>query len=254
MTKKTIVTTIAVFVFSLSLVYLPIFKVSHAMSPIQHPSPIVTPNVEIVGGYLNIDGKESPVGTLIEVYCDESSISGQFKTMYSGRYLVSVNSFNSSTQGTERYCKNGNTMKFLVNGVLASPVPVSGTIEFNGNFATLLSNININGAGPTEKCPLLLTPGIDAITHTCIEYSSPCLIPEKMIAVKNASSCKDSGDVNKDKNINLSDLSSLLSQFNKKGSKLQADLNGDEIVNTFDLSLLRHILIMNKVLKEQGRK
>lgn len=58
------------------------------------------------------------------------------------------------------------------------------------------------------------------------------------------------GDGNNDGKINLVDLSVLLTDFNKTGGfRPSIDLNGDGVINTFDFSLMRNLLIQNKVIK-----
>ncbi len=58
------------------------------------------------------------------------------------------------------------------------------------------------------------------------------------------------GDGNEDGRVNLADMSVLLSDFNKtSGYRLSIDLNGDGKINTFDFSLLRNLLIANKVIR-----
>lgn len=57
------------------------------------------------------------------------------------------------------------------------------------------------------------------------------------------------GDVNLDKKVNLVDMSSLLTLWNKSGQGVGADLNNDGLVNTFDYSLMRNILIENNIIR-----
>lgn len=58
------------------------------------------------------------------------------------------------------------------------------------------------------------------------------------------------GDGNKDGKINLVDLSVLLADFNKNnGIRTGIDMNGDGVINSFDFSLLKNVLIANKVIK-----
>ncbi len=58
------------------------------------------------------------------------------------------------------------------------------------------------------------------------------------------------GDGNKDGKIDLVDMSILLSYFNKTSSLPPIDMNEDKKINSFDFSLLRKILIENRVIRE----
>ncbi len=58
------------------------------------------------------------------------------------------------------------------------------------------------------------------------------------------------GDGNGDGKINLQDMSVLLSIFNNlKGYKSSLDLNADGIINSFDFSLMRNLLVKNGVIR-----
>lgn len=58
------------------------------------------------------------------------------------------------------------------------------------------------------------------------------------------------GDVNGDGKVTLVDMSALLSKWGKTGDEAgNADLNNDEIVNTFDYSLMLQSLIQNGIIK-----
>lgn len=62
------------------------------------------------------------------------------------------------------------------------------------------------------------------------------------------------GDGNTDGKINLTDMSVLLTDFNKeKGFREPIDMNDDKKINTFDFSLHRKLLIDTGVIKGQGR-
>lgn len=61
---------------------------------------------------------------------------------------------------------------------------------------------------------------------------------------------KGSGDGNKDSRIDLADLSTLLTDFNKDNNfREEVDMNADKKINTFDFSLMRNLLIEKKVIK-----
>lgn len=60
------------------------------------------------------------------------------------------------------------------------------------------------------------------------------------------------GDGNTDGKINLTDMSVLLTDFNKeKGYREQIDMNDDKKINTFDFSLHRNLLVDLGVIKEK---
>lgn len=59
-----------------------------------------------------------------------------------------------------------------------------------------------------------------------------------------------SGDANNDSRIDLGDMSVLLSDFNKNsGFRRALDMNGDGVINTFDFSLMRNLLITSRVIR-----
>lgn len=75
----------------------------------------------------------------------------------------------------------------------------------------------------------------------CIPVPQPSTIPSPTTV---------SGDGNSDGKVDLADLSALLSDFNKSGGvRTGIDLNGDGIINSFDFSLMRDLLIQKGIIK-----
>ncbi len=82
----------------------------------------------------------------------------------------------------------------------------------------------------------------------CLDATPPCLMPEPPGGWCLPSSIKI-GDGNKDGKIDLVDMSVLLSWFNKTGYLPPIDMNDDGVVNTFDFSLHRKVLLELGVIK-----
>lgn len=87
---------------------------------------------------------------------------------------------------------------------------------------------------------------------TCISPPSPT--PTVKPSVAPSASPKtgcvgfESGDANKDKFINLTDSSNLMTKFNKQINDC-ADMNGDGKINVLDLSMMRKLLIDKGIIK-----
>lgn len=111
----------------------------------------------------------------------------------------------------------------LFTGAATTPKTYSGTI--------ILRN---TGNGKQISFPATLTVIPDA---------SPSPSPS-------ATPIPGSGDGNKDGKVNLVDLSVLLTDFNKnQGFRTGIDLNGDGVINTFDFSLMRTLLIQKGIIR-----
>lgn len=97
---------------------------------------------------------------------------------------------------------------------------------------------------PPASCP--------AITIAVKPAVQPTPTPTYTVTPTSAP-VKGDGDGNKDGKVDLIDLSVLLTDFNKDGGfRTGVDLNGDGVVNTFDFSLMRNLLIANGIIKDTG--
>lgn len=134
-------------------------------------------------------------------------------------------------------------------------------------------------------CVSVITPAKDPKSGVCKEFPTPCEVPDGWVKVNSCQAqcpeppkcdgqliygdpkrddpnrcpsyvCKPTpkrkGDGNLDEKVNLTDMSVLLSDFNKeKGFREPIDMNDDGKINTFDFSLMRKLLIDLKVIKGQ---
>ncbi len=134
---------------------------------------------------------------------------------------------------------------------------------------------------PEEVCVQVITPAKDPKTGECKEFPTPCDVPEGWVKVDKCEApppsceprpaCLDAtppclmpeppggwcppssikiGDGNKDGKINLVDMSVLLTYFNKTGNLPPIDMNNDGVINTFDFSLMRKLLLELGVIKD----
>lgn len=120
-----------------------------------------------------------------------------------------------------------------------------GGIENTANTWTWVDYQNGN---KNSKIDLNLAAGTYTVrmigNQPNIKLDRVLLMPDALcVPADKGDSCVEAatqpGDVNGDKIVNVFDLSTLLSNWNKEGAtKSQGDLNGDGVVNVFDLSTL----------------
>lgn len=98
--------------------------------------------------------------------------------------------------------------------------------------------------GPTGRCVNPQCP--DASTCSCSGQVTPTSKPSPIPNLVK-------GDINNDGKVTLVDVSAFLSQMGKKvdvsNNSIRADLNGDGVINGIDFSLMKNILITNKIIK-----
>lgn len=113
------------------------------------------------------------------------------------------------------------------------------TITFANNFINNASVLSFN----TSPISLLSRPEIPAIP-------TPTPTPPAANLQSSPASTSDKGDGNNDKKIDLIDLSVLLADFGKSSNfRGGIDMNGDGIINAFDFSQMRNLLIEKGVIK-----
>lgn len=100
------------------------------------------------------------------------------------------------------------------------------------------------GTGPSQWTVYAVTSDCPAANELyCFEQTS---------ATPSPSTQKGSGDGNSDGKVDLADLSILLTDFNKNGGvRTGIDLNGDGVINSFDFSLMRNLLIQKGVIGDK---
>ena len=107
--------------------------------------------------------------------------------------------------------------------------------------------VNWTAPIPIDK----IDAGVD-VRGDISEYPNPWkYCPTINFIVKAVSTSNPStGDGNNDGNVNLIDLSILLSDFNKTGNiRNGIDMNGDGVINTFDFGLMRNLLVQKGVIR-----
>lgn len=163
----------------------------------------------------------------------------------------------------------------------------SGIYSNATNTNILVTKRDLDVKLAEEKlCPQVVTSAQNPAGKECKEFATPCDVPAGWEKIESCpkTSCplplicstgqqlitgdpapgspdqcpgytcvtppppKKSGDGNKDGKIDLTDMSVLLSKFNKD-DKSEADLNGDGKINSFDFSMMINLLIENKVIK-----
>ncbi len=131
----------------------------------------------------------------------------------------------------------------------------NATIAF-ADTSTIYSNAyNVNILGSKESLVLSI------LSNQGIVVSSPTPSPISKLIVTvtayptvtpypTASPVANLGDGNGDGKIDLQDMSVLLSIFNNlKGYKASLDLNADGVINSFDFSLMRNLLVKNGIIR-----
>lgn len=133
----------------------------------------------------------------------------------------------------------------------------SADISFDDQSAIYRNSDNVNIL--TVKQGTTISIGVDEGSYSTPSYSTPSYgtpsyptpsYPTPGSSTPPASPVPGTGDGNGDGKIDLVDLSILLSDFNKRsGFRKGIDLNGDEVINTFDFSLMRNLLIQRGVIR-----
>lgn len=87
---------------------------------------------------------------------------------------------------------------------------------------------------------------IPTASPTTVTTPTPTPIPTPVVTPK-----PGTGDGNNDGKIDLADMSVLLSNLDpsKKTIKKEVDMNGDGVINAFDFSLMRNLLLHKEVIK-----
>jgi outer membrane protein assembly factor BamB len=157
------------------------------------------------------------VSTLVQQY-SKSSIASSSPFVANGVLYFSGSNIKALDPATGASLFNSSTISISLNQHWESPVVVNGilfTPDYNGNLYAL----SVPGASPSPSPTATTTP-----TPT----GSPTPAPTGKV-----------GDLNNDGQVNIFDLSVLLSAWNTANPS--ADLNNDGTVNIFDLSsLLSH--------------
>lgn len=117
----------------------------------------------------------------------------------------------------------------------------SATIAFDATSSVYRNFDNANILKTKKDLTLQITEATSTASPT---PSTGGVIPAPTPTSEATPSVLLEGDVNGDTKVDLTDLSALLTFWNKSGSEVgKADLNKDTVVNTFDFSALSNILI-----------
>lgn len=149
------------------------------------------------------------------------------------------------------------------NDVTIQPAPITlnssgnGTGTWVAEYNPLISLLPLPGTNPqyyfvasvsngsfvnTQDNLLTVTPAISPSPP----QSSPTPVPTGIVPTP----APGAGDGNGNGKLDLIDLSVLLSDFNKnQGFRAAIDMNGDGVINAFDFSLLRTLLIQKGIIK-----
>ncbi len=122
-------------------------------------------------------------------------------------------------------------------------------ITFSSDSAIYSNSSNLDILTVTRPVTISVVSSSASPTPTPTSTSTPTATP---IPAPSATPVPGAGngDGNNDGKVNLIDLSILLSDFNKSsGFRSGIDLNGDNKINTFDFSLMKNLLIQNKVIR-----
>lgn len=152
-----------------------------------------------------ITGTNKPFDLLVEIV-----FKGKANTSV-GNGLISIKKSN-----TQIYKNSDNS---LLGNLVLNPLTV-----------TVRAQSSINQS-PTPVATIF-SP-VPALTPTPTPSVIPQISPQP--AIRN-------GDINKDGNVNLQDLSIVISNVNRRSFLREADINKDGIVNAFDFSLIIKIL------------
>ncbi|MBI2195986.1 hypothetical protein HYU45_00035, partial [Candidatus Daviesbacteria bacterium] len=117
--------------------------------------------------------------------------------------------------------------------------PTTLTVSNYGVFA-IEASAKGSSSPATANCPKIIVSFQSSVRSVPAVTSTPVVV----------SNLRHDGDINSDGQINLTDMSRLLSQFGQSGQS-EADLNGDRVVNTMDVLMLRNILVKNGVLSRR---
>lgn len=127
----------------------------------------------------------------------------------------------------------------------------SGAVTLTSDSAIYSNSTNVNIL--TTKRDFSFTLGVPTVTAAPTPTPTATPIPTPTptpVPTPAATPVPGSGDGNGDGRIDFIDLSILLSDFNKNsGFRTHIDLNGDGVVNSFDFSLMRNLLIQRGIIR-----
>lgn len=236
-------------------------KAEHLDLSIPSGSTPLSPH-SVRGTVITAKGTPAGAGITVSAKIDGVEVASTTTVMYSPdpKWPTSVFSFIIPEDDPATTVKeggvNGDIIQLYTNGVAAQTNWGSTATEIfkvGGSTGTILLI-------PTPtSAPNLITSVADAVTRL-IGGNTPTPVPTvtSVPAPTVTSSPPDincgrspgTGDASNDGKVDLKDLSILLSDFGKtSGSNPATDTNGDCTINTFDVLLMRKVLIQKGVIK-----
>lgn len=156
---------------------------------------------------------------------------------------------NPNTKDVIQFVTNGMTQivgsaVWINNCTVGGSFP-TGTPKSSGLCLIDLTKVGIPPGITTLNAVLYSGANIGQIIALSNQFNLVSATP-----IPSASPTPGNGDGNNDGKVNFADLSIMFTDFNKTGGfRKGIDLNGDGVINSFDFSLLRTILIKNGLLK-----
>lgn len=165
---------------------------------------VPTTNFEMVAGDIGLNRGPAPAGTLIQAFCNTGTIAAETTLeKQQNKYRLTVYGQDQNTSGSEKNCRNGQQIHFLVNGQEAGASPRPGSaLNFEGGLGSS-SIINLSQTSDSTQTGL-------------------------------------AGDINGDGTVDIFDIKEFVEDFGPRmpASGSPADFNGDGKVDELDWNVL----------------
>lgn len=192
-------------------------------TPVASPTPTATPSI----------------GPQLIVNTSELSSRGKFAVVWNG-----IPNPHNSDKMVISSSTRGDILTLILN-FNCRPTAFNGLPQTNG-VCDIDRNSGYGGFPNGSYSVRLISGNTNGVLATAtFDINAPYPSPSSSVSPP-----PGNGDGNGDGKIDFVDLSILLTDFNKNGGfRTGIDLNGDEIINTFDFSLMRNLLIQKGVIR-----